>query len=177
VKLSPEHEDELIRTILRDQVGVDPFHLTAILELTPLGVINSAWRNTVVENWHAEGRVYDGDLLRINSHSTWRMRELLFRWRAEMRFSPDSSSGVLDGIAFDDFRWLGGRIHRWMVNPSCRLPDGTRLRDLAGDDLADLDRDTDQALTAFVYQAEGPPSCLRRPSQVARGRRGVRRGS
>ena len=35
-----------------------------------------------------------------------------------------------------------------------RLVNRMVLRDLAGENLADLERDADQALTAFVYQAE-----------------------
>lgn len=88
--MSPADEEELSRTILRDQVGVDPRQLTPVLELAALGLINAAWRNTAVEHWHAQGRLHDGDMLRINSHSTWRLRQLLFRWRAEMGFTPDS---------------------------------------------------------------------------------------
>ena len=60
--LSPADEEELSRTILRDQVGVDPRHLTPVLELAALGLINSAWRNSAVENWHAQGRLHDGDM-------------------------------------------------------------------------------------------------------------------
>lgn len=95
--LNPADEEELSRTILRDQVGIDPRQLTPILELAAIGLINSAWRNTAVENWHAQGRLHDGDMLRINSHSTWRLRQLLFRWRAEMGFTPDSPANVLNG--------------------------------------------------------------------------------
>lgn len=154
MELSPKDEDEPIRKILRDQVGVDPRQLSVLLELTALGLVNSAWRNTAVENWHAEGRIHDGDMLRVNSHSTWRIRQLLFRWRTEMKLRPDGSAEALDEIDFDDFRWLGGRIYQWIVNPRRRLPNGTMLRDLAHENLADLERDADQALTAFVYQAE-----------------------
>ncbi len=133
--MSPADEEELSRTILRDRVGVDPRQLTPVLELAALGLISSAWRNTAVEVWHAQGRLHDGDMLRINSHSTWRLRQLLFRWRAEMGFAPDSPANVLNGVGFDDFRWLGGRIWTWIINPSRRLANGMVLRDLAGENL------------------------------------------
>ena len=71
---SPEREGELLQQVLRDQVGVDPGQLRPILELTTLGLVNSAWRNTAVENWHAEGRLHGGDMLRVNSHASWRIR-------------------------------------------------------------------------------------------------------
>jgi len=74
--LSPQREDELIVQILRDQVGIDPRSLRPILRLAALGLVNSAWRNTDVENWHAEGRLHDGDMLRVNSHMSWRLDQL-----------------------------------------------------------------------------------------------------
>ena len=72
-----------------------------------------------------------------------------------MGFTPDSPANVLNGVGSGDFRWLGGRIWTWIINPGRRLANGMVLRDLAGENLPDLERDADQALTAFVYQAEG----------------------
>jgi hypothetical protein len=79
--LSPQREDELIVQILRDQVGIDPRSLRPILRLAALGLVHSAWRNTHVENWHAEGRLHDGDMLRVSSHMSWRLDQMLWRWR------------------------------------------------------------------------------------------------
>ena len=117
-------------------------------------LVNSAWRNTSVENWHAEGRLHDGEMLRINSHSTWRIRQILLRWRAEMGLVSGAPTQSLEAIEFDDFRRLGGRIYQWIVNPRHRLPTGDLLADVAQDGLSDLEHDADSALTAFVYQAE-----------------------
>lgn len=124
------------------------------MRLTALGLVSSAWRNTCVEDWHAEGRLHDGDMLRISSHMSWRLDQLLWRWRTQMGIAPDAPAHSLDGISFDDFRWLGGRIYQWMVNPSQRLPTGVTLRDVARGNLPQLENDADEALTAFVYQAE-----------------------
>jgi hypothetical protein len=154
VELSPEREDELLHQVLRDRLGVDPRQLRPILDLAALGLVNAAWRNTSVENWHADGRLHDGDMLRINSHSSWRVRQLFSRWRAQMELPPDALAGSLDEIDFDDFRWLGGRIYQWVVNPRRRLPTGVLLCDVAQGNLADLETDADQALSAFVYQGE-----------------------
>jgi hypothetical protein len=154
VELSPERENELVQQMLRDQVGIDPARLDPVLNLVALGLVNSAWRNTSVENWHAEGRLHDGDMLRINSHSSWRIRQILLRWRAEMGLASGARTESLDAIEFDDFRWLGGRVYRWIVNPRRRLPTRDLLADVAQDGLADLEHDADRALTAFVYQAE-----------------------
>jgi hypothetical protein len=154
VELTPEHEDELVQQMLREQVGIDPTRLGPVLNLVALGLVNSAWRNTSVENWHAQGRIHDGEMLRINAHSTWRIHQILLRWRAEMGLAPSALTESLDAIEFDDFRWLGGRVYQWIVNPRRRLPTGDLLADVAQGGLADLERDADRALTAFVYQAE-----------------------
>jgi len=151
---TPQREDELIAQILRNQVGIDPRSLRPILRLAALGLVNSAWRNTDVENWHAEGRLHDGDMLRVSSHMSWRLDQLLRRWRTQMRIAPNAPAHSLDEIGFDDFRWLGGRIYQWIVNPGRRLPTGTTLLDLARENLPRLENDADEALTAFVYQAE-----------------------
>lgn len=154
VELNPEREDELLNQVLAGQVGVDPDQLRAILELAALGLVNVAWRNTAVENWHAAGRIHDGDMLRINSHSSWRVRQILSRWRSQMGIPADALTGSLDSIDFGDFRWLAGRIYQWIVSPHRRLPTGVLLGDVAAGDLADLETDADQALSAFVYQGE-----------------------
>jgi len=154
VEPSPEREGELLQQVLRDQVGVDPGQLRPILELTTLGLVNSAWRNTAVENWHAEGRLHGGDMLRVNSHASWRIRQILSRWRTQVGLAPDALAGSLDDIDFADFRWLGGRIYQRVVNPHRRLPTGAMLRDVAQGNLADLENDADQALSAFAYQGE-----------------------
>jgi hypothetical protein len=154
MELSPEREDELLIQILRDQGGIDPRRLRGVLELTALGLVNSAWRNTAIENWHAEGRLHDSDMLRINSQMSWRVRQLIWRWRTQMGLAPDALAESLDEIDFEDFRWLGTRIYQWIVNPHRRLATGALLRDVAQEDLADLENDADQALTAFVYQGE-----------------------
>jgi len=59
VGLSSQRDDELVVQILRDQVGVDPRTLRPILRLTALGLVNSAWRDTRVEDWHAEGCLHE----------------------------------------------------------------------------------------------------------------------
>ena len=36
--------------VLRDKVGIDPRRLAPVLDLAALGLVNMAWRNTVVED-------------------------------------------------------------------------------------------------------------------------------
>jgi hypothetical protein len=128
--------------------------LRPVLRLAALGLVHSAWRNTHVEDWHAEGRLHDGDMLRISSQMRWRLDQLLRRWRTQMGIPPNGPTHSLDEIGFDDFRWLGGRIYQWITNPARRLPIGVILREVARENLPQLQNDADEALTAFIYQAD-----------------------
>jgi hypothetical protein len=73
--LTPEREEQLITEHFRDHLGIDPSKARPAADLAAIGLVNGTWRNTCVENWHAEGRLEDGDMLRINSHTTWRVRQ------------------------------------------------------------------------------------------------------
>jgi hypothetical protein len=147
-------EGVLADEVLRDKVGIDPRQLAPVLDLTALGLVNTAWRNTVVKNWHAEGRIHDGDMLRVNAYSSWRLRQLLSQWCDDMGLGPDDPPSTLDRLPFASFMWLGGRVHRWVVNPARRLPDGRTVSDLAGGGLSQLVHDADQALTGWAGLAQ-----------------------
>lgn len=49
---------------------VDPDRLGPVLDVAAVGIVNSAWRNSVVENWHSgRGPLSDADMLVINSRT------------------------------------------------------------------------------------------------------------
>jgi hypothetical protein len=114
---------------------------------------NSAWRNTCVEDWHAEGRIHDGDMMRINSHMTWRTRQILRRWMTDTGLAADGSLSALDGVPAEDVEWLAIRVFRWLVNPGRKLATGTTLASLAGDDLGEYEDAADLRLGGFAKQA------------------------
>jgi hypothetical protein len=154
VELSPDREDELLVQFLRDRVGVDPRSLRPILRLAALGLVRSAWRDTCVEDWHAAGRLLDGEMLRISSQMCWRMDQLLGRWRAKRGIAAGAPAVALDEVGFGDLRRLGGRVYEWIVNPYRELPTGATVGEVARGSLPQLERDADGAVTAFVCQAE-----------------------
>jgi len=55
--LPPEREEQLITELLRERGGIDPGAVGPVLDLAAIGLVNGTWRNTCVENWHAEGRL------------------------------------------------------------------------------------------------------------------------
>jgi hypothetical protein len=153
--LSAAQEVELLESLLRHQVGIDPFRVGQVLDLAAVGMVNSAWRNSPVEDWHAgNGCLSDGAMLRINSHTTWRVREIVRRWRSELEVAPGDSVAVLDDLDADDVSLLAVRILRWLVRPSRRLPIGRTLAQVA---LTGLDEYVDHAETtmgSIVVMAE-----------------------
>ena len=87
-----------------------------------LGLVNGVWRNTSVENWHAEVRLHDGDVLWINSHSCWRVRQRLRAWAAENGLMANGPLSALDDIVFKDVEQLARLLYRWFVNPDGSFP-------------------------------------------------------
>lgn len=152
--LTPEREEQLIFELLRDRLGIDTGKARLVADLAAIGLVNAAWRNTCVENWHAEGRLEDGDMLRINSHTTWRARQLMHRWMRETGLAADVPASAFDAVTADDVWGLAGRLYRWLTSPARTLPTGITLGRLAGDGLAEYKDDADAALSGFAAQAE-----------------------
>jgi hypothetical protein len=121
-ELRAEQEEHLVGEMLRERGGIDPGMLGPVIDLAALGLVNASWRNTCVEAWHAGGRMHDGDMMRVNSHMTWRARQILRRWMAENGLAADGPLSALDGVPAQDIEWLAVRVFRWLVNPHCLDP-------------------------------------------------------
>ncbi|KOX19731.1 hypothetical protein ADK67_32910 [Saccharothrix sp. NRRL B-16348] len=135
-ELSAEQEEDLVEAMLRHQVGIDPHHVGTVLDVAAVGLVNSAWRNSPVEDWHAgDGPLSDGNMLRINSHTTHRVRDMIRRWRTDCGIDAHSRTTELDELDIAAVDWLVGRLCRWLIDPVRKLPTGVTLADLAGDDL------------------------------------------
>jgi hypothetical protein len=153
--LSSAREEVLLEATLRHQVGIDPFRVGPVLDLAAVGIVNSAWRNSPVEDWHAgDGPLTDGAMLRVNAHTTWRVREIVRRWRSDIRVAPGESARVLDDLDTDAVDQLAVRIWRWLVRPSRRLPIGLTLAELAATGLEEYVDHADGAMGSFAAMAE-----------------------
>jgi hypothetical protein len=153
--LAAERKEELLRSeILRGRVGVDPDDLGAITGLAALGLTNLAWRNTCVEDWHAGGRLSDGEMLRINSHTTWLMGKRLDLWLSDSVLDPQGSLAQVESLSSRDVEVLTSGLLEWLADPGRRLPTGVTVAELAGDDLLVYAQDAGTALEDFVALAE-----------------------
>ena len=54
--MTPEREEQLTADLLRERAGIDPGNAGQLADLAAIGLVNGAWRNTCVENWHAQPR-------------------------------------------------------------------------------------------------------------------------
>ncbi|MFJ2775941.1 hypothetical protein [Kitasatospora sp. NPDC087315] len=137
------------------KAGVDPADLAALLDVLAIGITNGAWRNSCVENWHAEGRLSDGDMMRVNSHTTHGVRQRLRGWTKEFGVSASTSEGLAE-LAVEDADALGYRLFRWLTNPARKLATGATLGELAKTEM-NLDEyveHADQSLRGFIAQME-----------------------
>lgn len=113
--------EEVFEETLRSKVNVDPDNLAKLLDLVAIGITNGTWRNSCVEDWHAEGRLSDGDMMRINSHTTDAIRRHLVNWAAEAGITSASSTALAQADA-EDVNVVATRLFRWMTNAKRKLP-------------------------------------------------------
>lgn len=145
-ELSPEQERVLVEAMLVHQAGVDPHRLGSVVDLAAVGIVLHVWRNSPVEDWHAgSSPLHDGDMLRINAHTTWKVRQIVRRWVADAGLDSDGSTDQLDMVKQDLVDELFPRLFEWMVNPARRLPTGQTLAELAVANDGDLDEFEDHA--------------------------------
>ncbi len=152
--LTPEREEQITADLLRERAGIDPGKVGPVVDLAALGLVNGAWRNTCVENWHAEGRLEDGDMLRANSHATWRVRQLMRRWMRVAALDADTPASAFDDITAEGVWQLATTLYAWLTSPVRKLPTGVTLAQLAGDGLAAYRDDADACLSTFAVMAE-----------------------
>jgi hypothetical protein len=152
-EMTPGREEQFLTGVLRERAGIDPGNVGQVADLAAIGLVNGAWRNTCVEDWHAEGRMCDGDMLRVNSYTTWRVRQLMRRWMRDTGLGTAAPTAALDGLTTEGVWWLGRRLYLWLVRPSRGLPTGVTLAQLAGASLAEYENDAGECLSAFTAQA------------------------
>jgi hypothetical protein len=143
--------------VLREQVGIDPSNPSVVLNLAAIGITNGTWRNSPLEDWHGEGRIHDGGMLRTNVATTKIVGEVL----ADRLGEIVADEGVLL-IATEDLADLETdcsdelfvAIFKRLADPVRVLPDGRTLRQLAGEDLDELVDHMDRALGGIAASAE-----------------------
>lgn len=165
-ELSSEQERVVVEAMLSHQAGVDPHHLGTVVDLAAVGMVKHVWRNSPVEDWHAgESALHDGDMLRINAHTTWKVRQILRRWVGDAGLDSAGLTDQLEMVGLELVEELFPRLFAWMVNPVRRLPTGQTLADLAvanGGDLDEFEDHADRTMGAYcqVVEEDGAVMCF-----------------
>jgi hypothetical protein len=151
-------DDSFDRQVLRDVLpglNVHPDDVITLLRYAPLALTHLTWRNTVLEDWHVEGRIHDPDMFRTNADTT-----LIFQQALWSAFGEQIGSGDLaclddltdeeDGEAFEaalyDACAEGFRADR-------RLPNGMALSELAQGELNVLQEHASTQIGALAAKA------------------------
>ncbi|MFI9269418.1 hypothetical protein ACIGXM_01640 [Kitasatospora sp. NPDC052896] len=165
VSLSPEIQQRIdeVQALMTEEVfeemlsreGIDPADLTVLLDVVAIGLTNGSWRNSCVENWHAEGRLSDGDMMRINSHTTHGVRQRLRQWAKDFGITTGTHEELAQ-LTVEDTDDLAYRLFHWLTNPRRKLPTGMTLGALARtrEDLKEYEGNAERSLGGFAWQAE-----------------------
>jgi len=152
-----EPDPARIPLLLGEHVGVDPDDAAVVVDLAAIGITNGAWRNSPLEDWHAEGRIFDGGMLRTNVATTKLVRGLLddqlngaFEEVGEVLVATEDLA-ELDSDFSDE---LFAVVFEHLSDPARVLPDGRTLGQLAGEDLGELVDHIDRALGGIAASAE-----------------------
>lgn len=136
--------------------GLHPDDVARVLRHAALGLTHQVWRNSVLEDWHADRTksLSDADMMRANAQTTDWVRQALLGPFQE--FSLDLHS--LDDVdeLFDEN--LFAHLHRealetWVAADRC-LPHGVTLGELGGDQLVQLREHASLQTLALYEQAE-----------------------
>jgi hypothetical protein len=157
-KLTPDQEVGLIAKLMREQGVANPDNLGHVAPVWAIGLASGAWRNTVVEDWHAgEGPLSDGDMLRINAYTTHGIQRRLDGWMREYMLEPEGPLAQLDDLEPEDVEDLIGLLATWLTRPERRLPTGltlAQLADAADSSVEDYAEDATEALDGFLAMAD-----------------------
>ncbi len=156
VTIDLEPDPARITVLLREQVGIDPNDPAIVLDLAAIGITNGTWRNSPLEDWHGEGRIYDGGMLRTNVATTKLVREVLSDHLGEIFDDEDAPLIATEDLAdleadFSDELFM--TMFQRLSDPDRVLPDGRTLRQLADEDLGELVDHMDRALGGIAVSA------------------------
>lgn len=156
-EMTPEAETELVIKLMLEKGVPDPGLLGDIVPVWAIGMANGAWRNTIIEEWHAgSGPLSDGDMLRLNSYTTHGLQQRLRGWLRECELDAADDTAELDDLDPEDVDALVDLLYTWLTRPERRLPTGVTLSQLAESaesTIEEYGEDADQALGGFLDMA------------------------
>ncbi len=147
------------RPVLREllpRVGVHPDDVLTMLRYAPLALTHLTWRNSILEDWHARGRIHDPDMFRTNAGTSLIFHRALWDAAGEQIGSGDlfSVDDVTDQLGVEIFRDALNDAYDEVFDADRTLPNGQVLGQLAGDELAELQEHASAQIGALLDKAE-----------------------
>ena len=132
-------DPESLQELLSEQ-GIHPDDVATLVKLAPLALTHMCWRNSVLEDWHAEPSkpLSDADMFRANVETTKLFGNALAGWvhDSELRQGACLADvAQLDPASFASY--LEDAIDDATSGARC-LPHGARLAEIAGEELEEL---------------------------------------
>jgi hypothetical protein len=154
-------DDSFDRQRLRSAIptfGVHPDDVITMLRYAPLGLTHLTWRNTVLEDWHAGGRIDDPDMFRANADTTLIFHEALWAIFGEQIGYGNlvALDDVADEVSVEMFEDALIDAYATAFDPDRTLPNGLTLAQLAQDELAVLQHHATTQVGALIEKAEEP---------------------
>jgi hypothetical protein len=126
---------DVLRKILEDR-GFEPDNLDQMVDMAAVGITAMWWRNTQVEDWHAGtdiGALSDADMYRINTQTTFKVRERLKRWCRQQDIRGMAQVAEANPAHLETVVYL---LYRWFTNPKRLLVTGETLYDVVAQTLS-----------------------------------------
>jgi hypothetical protein len=130
---NPFRKPSVARATICDAAGrvrVNPRDRTEVLDLAAVAIARLVWRDSPVEDWHADpdSRINDADLMRANAATTRLTRNLL---ELHVPEPSDQRSHADQGPRHADADRLFTAIRHALAAPDRRLPDARTVGELA----------------------------------------------
>ena len=145
----------LLRELL-SRVGVHPDDVLTMLRYAPLALAHLTWRNTILEDWHAQGGIHDPDMFRTNADTSLIFHRALWDAAGEQIGTGDlvSLDDVTDQLDVEMFQDALSDAYDEVFDADRTLPNEMLLGQLAGDELGELQEHASVQIGALIDKAE-----------------------
>jgi hypothetical protein len=110
-----------------------PLTLAVVARVAAVGITHDAWRSGPVEDWHAAGRISDGQMMRISSMTTWEVEGHIAEWCADLGLEADGTIDELDNVDGQEFDFLAAQLLEWITDRTRVLANYQMLAEIADD--------------------------------------------
>lgn len=146
---------DMLTRVLADK-GVHPDDVAMLVRWAPLGMTHLAWRNSVLEDWHAgpDSQISDGAMFMANVATTrtfdWAFEEMFTSWEIDRFACLDD----INEIEADSLAYFLLEAVEAVTDPERTLPHGATLADIGGDDVDALSLHAQTQANSLADMAE-----------------------